>query len=163
MKLQSKQVQLILLFSVLFVIIGWTAPMAYATYAPQEQFIEVHEFSADDAYKHSNSHQICFDRTIKNGNTGEIFIELYMKGENNNSRVEVDTNSFEDYFQKGKEKIVRPYPLPEEISAGTYRYELVITLNVANERVEREFKYNSNKFEIVNGKDVETLDRDFCN
>jgi hypothetical protein len=162
MKLKHKQLQLIILFSLLFVIIGWTAPMAYATYAPQEQFIEVHEFSADDAYKHSDSHQLCFDRTIKNGNTGEIFIELYMEGEDNNNRIEVDTKLFEDYFQKGRGKIVRTYPLPKNISAGTYRYEMVITLNVANDRVEREFEYTSNKFEIVKGKDITTLDTDFC-
>lgn len=162
MEIQHEKLQVIILFSLLFVILGWTAPMVYATYAPQGQFIEVHEFSADDEYKHSDNHQLCFDRTIKSGNTGKVFIEMYVQGEDSDNRIEVDTSSFENYFQEGRGKVVLSYPLPENISAGTYSYEMVITLNVANERVEREFTYTSNMFEILEGKDTPVLNKEFC-
>lgn len=161
MEINSTQMIVILLFSILFVLLGWTAPAMYASYAPQEQFITVHEFDAADAYTYEDSHQLCFDRTVTNPRSGEIFLELYAESTNGN-RVEVKTERFEDFFQSGRSVVAQDYTLPEELEPGTYRYEIVATFKLASGRVTRRFKFTSEPFEIVDVNEGAATDRNPC-
>lgn len=148
MKIENKQIIIVLLFSILFVLLGWLVPAAYASYAPQNQFITVHEFDAADVHTYEDSHRLCFDRTISKPRSGEIFIELYTTTDNGN-RVEIKTDKQEDFFQSGRSVIIRDYPLPDKLERGTYRYEIIATLKLTKGRVIRRFRFTSEPFEIV--------------
>lgn len=156
------KVQFIVLFAILFAVFGWTLPPIYASVAPANQFIEVHDFQADDAHEDAVSHQVCFDRTIKSGTTGKVFLELYMRNSSTGERIEIETEQFKDYFQQGRAEVVRPYKLPEEIEPGEYRYEVVITLDVSNNRIQRSFAYQSNNFTITEQGSNESIHRQRC-
>lgn len=153
-ELNLARIAVVLLFALTFTFIGWTAPMIYASYAPQSQIMEVQEFSAQDTSVSADQHYVCFDRTSHRGASGRIFTELYLV-DGDNDPVEVDSNSIRQYFQKGDERIITSFELPQNLRAGEYKYILVIQMELADGRVTRNFEYESNTFTInetpVNG------------
>jgi len=150
MKVEVKQAHTAILFALLFISVGWIAPAAYASYAPERQFIQVNEFSAEDTTTSAERHLICFDRNIEKAQTGKVFTELYLVS-NENKTVEVDSRTMERYFQDGDHAIETTMPLPERLETGEYQYVLVIKMELANGRVEREFEFTSQTFSVTNG------------
>lgn len=136
------------LFAISFTLIGWTAPILYATHAPADNFIEVHDFGAQNTSTNAEMHYICFDRTVKQSSSGTVYTELYLINEDND-RVEVSSGeSIDRYFQDGRHEVITPLQLPPNLEKGSYRYLLVAELNLADGRVERSFEYNSERFYI---------------
>jgi hypothetical protein len=161
MKVFIKQAHLAVLFAILFVTVGWVAPAAYAAYAPADQFIEAHEFSAQDASVDSESHLICFDRTVENGRSGKVFTELYLLNNDGSRTVKVDARTMEQYFQDGTRAIETPFPLPEHLETGEYRYLLVVQMELAQGRVTREFEFQSEAFNITASEPTTTTTKEF--
>lgn len=150
MEIEITRVHTAILFAILFVIVGWVAPAAYASYAPDSHYMEVHEFSAENATTGDDSHLICFDRTVHKANSGKVFTELYLV-DGNEHRVEVDSYTMERYFQSGRHQVETPMPLPNHVEPGEYRYVLVVQMDLAQGRVQREFSYTSDTFTIKEG------------
>lgn len=150
MKVEIKQAHTAVLFAILFITVGWVAPAAYASYAPQENYITVHEFSAEDTTTQAESHLLCFDRTVKHPRTGKVFTELYLVSDDNKT-VEVDSRTMERYFQKGHRSVETSMPLPNHLEPGEYKYTLVIKMELAQGRVEREFEFTSQPFNVTEG------------
>lgn len=142
-----KRVTIILLFVIAFFIIGWSAPAVYGTYVPSDQIVEVNEFEPSDATTADDSHYICFDRTVSNDVTAVFTTELFLIAEDG-TRLEVSQSSSNELLEQGDRTIIVERELPSDLREGTYRYETVATVNVANGRIERDVSFQSNTFEI---------------
>lgn len=147
------RVAIILAFAIAFTLFGTFAPVIYASYAPQDNFMVVHGFEAEDASVDGGQHYVCFDRTVYQPNSGQAFTELYLVS-NNNHRVEVDSGTMDRYFQKGRAEVISRFNLPSDLQKGEYRYLLVIEMQLADGRVTRTFTYDSETFNITGQEPV---------
>lgn len=145
----------VLLFAITFTVVGVGTPIMYAAYAPHDNIIEEHNFVASNATLDSESHYICFDRTVQHPATGKVFNELYMMGDNG-ERIEVASEREYRYFQGGETKVVTEVSLPANLDAGEYRYLLIVELNLADGLVERAFTFESKTFTISNETESES-------
>lgn len=142
-----KRVTIILLFVVSFFIIGWSAPALYGAYVPSDQIVEVDNFEPADATTADDSHRICFDRTVSNDVTAVFTTELFLVAEDG-TRVEVSQSNSNQLLERGEQTIIVERELPSDLREGTYRYETIATVNLANGQVERDISFKSNRFEI---------------
>jgi hypothetical protein len=141
----------ILLFAMVFMLFGWLTPVIYATYVPGDMVIEKHSFSAENASITQDTHDICFDRTVRRPASGRVFTELYLVSDGDATvRTEVSSETMQRYFQKGRHQAVTPLDLPNDIEAGRYKYLLVVKLDMADGRVTRDFVFNSQPFTVSN-------------
>ena len=150
-----------ILFALLFITIGWVAPVTYAAYAPQDHFIEQNEFVAEDATTEDSSHMVCFDRNVKQPTSSELFIELYLVNGETGNQIEVDSRTRDRYFQEGQTVVETDFTLPDHIEAGTYQYMVVAKVELAQGRAQREFIFESEKFNITEGEPSNTTTADF--
>jgi len=141
-----------LLFAISFALIGWTAPVLYATNAPAEQFIEVHNFDAQDTPPSAEYHYICFDRTVHEPSSGTVYTELYLITDDG-KRIEVGGETMQRYFQEDRRHVVTRLSLPENLEPGTYRYALIVDLSLADGRVTRDFVFESDRFTVSESAD----------
>lgn len=151
------RVGVILLFVITFTLVGWMAPIMYATHAPAENFIEVHNFEAQNTSIDTEEHTICFDRTIHSDTTGQVFAELYLIT-GDGERIEVGSDTMDRYFQEGRQQIVTPFELPDGLEEGEYRYALVIQMELADGQAPRIFSFESDEFYISDGESRDTVD-----
>lgn len=143
------RIAVILLFAISFTLVGWFSPMMYATYAPGDRIIEEHSFEAQDVQPSADQHYLCFDRTVHQPTTGQVFTELYLVSDDNpESRTEIESKTMERYFQDGRAHVVTPLDLPDSLEEGEYRYLLVLKMDLADGRVERVFTFESDKFTV---------------
>jgi len=147
-KMNRSRIIVILLFAITFTLIGWVSPVLYASYVPQGEIIESHEFIAQDTSTTADQHYICFDRTVQQASAADTFTELYMLDSDGN-RIEVTSNSDKQYFQQGRTSVITPLDLPDDLAEGEYKYMLVAQFDLANGRVERTFAFESETF-VVN-------------
>jgi hypothetical protein len=148
-KINIARLAIVLLFAIAFTFIGVSAPVIYASYVPQDSVIEEHSFTAQDVSPEADQHFICFDRTVHQPSSGQVFTELYLISDDHpDARTEIESKTMERYFQRGRSKVVTPLNLPNELQQGTYRYLLVVKLDMADGRVERAFTFNSEPFTI---------------
>ena len=148
MNIHFKRAHLIILFAILFITIGWIAPAAYASYAPQGHFITVDEFSAENVTTDDTRHTVTFKRTVNNPSTATVFTELYLVTESG-ERVEVGSRTLERYFQAGNTSVKSEFPLPNTIDKGTYRYLMVVEMDLTQGRIQREFVFLSDPFTVA--------------
>lgn len=141
------RIAVILLFTITFTLVGTFAPVVYASHVPQSQVIEVHEFTAQDTTTTADQHYVCFDRTIKEEKSSEIFTELYLLTDDG-QRIEYESPSSSNYFYEGRRNVVTPRSLPDGLVEGTYRYVLIAEFELAEGRVERTFTFESEPFQI---------------
>jgi len=148
-----KKVIVSLLVAIAFTLIGWGAPMLYSTYAPEDQFIEVHNFEAQDAPPSSEHHYICFDRTVHEPSSATVYTELYLITDDG-KRIEVGGETMKRYFEKGRQRVVTRLSLPEDLESGEYRYALIVQLELSDGRIQRDFQFHSSKFNVTPNADT---------
>lgn len=141
------RVAVVLLFVISFTLVGWAAPIMYASHAPPNWFIEVHGFDAADANPESDRHTICLNRTIHTETTGKTITELYLVSGDQQTRVSSDVT--DRYFQEGTQTTLSATGLPSELREGEYRYLLVVRMNLVNDQLTRDFTFESEPF-VVN-------------
>lgn len=141
------RILVILLFAITFTLVGWMAPVIYATYVPQEQVIDVHEFTAQNTTTTADNHHICFDRKVQNPLSAETFTELYIINENER-RIDLSSDSNDRYFQGGNLQTITKYALPNNLTSGVYKYVLVAKIDMSAGRVTRTFAFESEPFRI---------------
>lgn len=142
------------IFIVLFMSVGWLAPAMYAAYAPQDRLIQVNQFEPQDATVDADSHVVCWDRDIYREATGDVVTELYLIDDNGH-RTEIDVRRSETYFEQDNVTSI-VLPLPEQKRVGKYEYQAVITMELANGRIDRSFSFTSDTFEITEEADQST-------
>jgi hypothetical protein len=147
-KWRCSRVQLTFIFSILFLLVGWVAPMSYAAYAPAESFLQVHDFSAEDATVGDTSHAIEMDRTVSQTTTGTVYTELYLIDEDTGHRVRISSEMMERPLVEGRATVTREQEIPEQVKPGSYSYELTIRMELAQGRIFRTFSYESEVFQI---------------
>lgn len=145
---KCKRVHLAVMFATLFLVVGWVAPAAYAAYAPQEQFMEVHDLSAENATVGDVSHTLTIDRTIGQTTTGTVYTELYLIEEETDNRIRISSEMMERPLREGRVTIEDEQELPPEVMPGSYNYELTVRMELAEGRIFRTFTYESNTFYI---------------
>lgn len=143
------QMAVIILMTLLFIVVGYLAPAMFAGVTPDENHIEVHQFTVQDAGTNSTEHYYCFDRTVhaEDGATGRVYYELFTVNENGN-RYEISAYEETRYFAPGEKAILSDLPLPDELPEGQYQYSLVIDMNMADGRVTRQFTFTSEPFTV---------------
>jgi hypothetical protein len=142
----------ILLFAITFTLVGTFAPVVYASNVPQEQVIQVNEFTAQDTTTTADQHYVCFDRTVQKEASSEIFTELYLLTDDG-QRIEYESPSSSNYFYDGRREVVTPLRLPNDLVEGTYRYVLIAEFELADGRVERTLTFESEPFQINDSVD----------
>lgn len=157
MDISINRVHTAILFSLLFISLGFMAPMTYAAYAPESNYLEVHDFEASNATTADSQHLICLDRTVYEANPAKIYTELYLVTEDDRIRVEVDSFTMERYFQRGRTVVKTTMPLSEHVQAGEYRYVMVVQMELAEGRVDREFEHRSDTFTITQSNNTTNI------
>lgn len=150
-----KTLLLVGVFGLLFASIGWIAPAMYAQYAPQDHYIEVNAFTTTDATTTDQTHTACFNRTIYRQSVGEVYTELYLVADDG-TRIEIQSDVDERVFQDDTRIVRMNIELPDDIRAGTYRYERVYVMELAHGRVTRQFAFKSDPFNVTNSASVQT-------
>lgn len=141
------RILVILAMTVLFIMVGWTAPAMFATTSPDSHYVETHEFVADDVTVEESTHQLYWDRTIHNQKTGTTFIELTVVSEETD-KVTFDTHRKDAIYQGGRQTTVIEQPLPENIDPGVYKYEMVVEMQLVDGRITRSFHISSEPFVV---------------
>lgn len=143
------------LCAILFIIIGWLAPVAHASYAPQDSFIEVEQFSTEDATLSQDVHEAHLTWTIKQTSTGRSYTELYLVEDGDTDENRVSVESMRESFSEGTRSVTLSHELPEDVSTGTYKYVLVVRMELAHGRIVRTFQFESETFTISEGNSTE--------
>lgn len=144
--MDSKEVAV--LFAILFVVVGYAAPIIFATYAPSDYYIEINDFDAESINQGESSHTVCLDRDVRDGQAGTLYTELFLIEENTGDRIEIESNVQEEYFEEGDFAVEAETFLPTTLSAGTYKYVIVIQITPAQGRVTRTVEHKSNEFTV---------------
>jgi len=143
------------LCAILFIIIGWLAPVAHASYAPQDSFIEVEQFSTEDATLSQDVHEAHLTWTIKQTSTGRSYTELYLVEDGDTDENRVSVESMRESFSEGTRSVTLSHELPEDVSTGTYKYVLVVRMELAHGRIVRTFQFESETFTVSEGNSTE--------
>lgn len=136
------------LCAILFIIIGWLAPVAHASYAPQDSFIEVEEFSTENATLSQDVHNAELTWTVKQTSTGRSYTELYLVEDGDSEKNRINVESMRESFSEGTRSITLSHKLPDDVTTGTHKYVLVIRMELANGRIVRTFEFESETFII---------------
>lgn len=141
-------IKTVTVFAVLFLVIGTLSPIMYTNLSPKSNFLEINDFDADDTYVGGESHKVCFDRNVKRPADAEITVELL--GVVEGQLYEVDSFTVDAYFQKGEQdvSIERNIRRPNQLDPGIYKYRHSVTLYYHNERVTKDFTFNSDEFTV---------------
>lgn len=150
-----RKLSVILLFIITFTFIGWSMPIVYATYTPADNIISVQNFDAQDATVNDETHYICFERTTNNDFTADLTLELFLIDESGRS-IEVDRSRSEELLSKGPRSVIIEKPLPSGLESGQYKYEAIFKIDMANDRVTRTIKFNSETFLITEGQQTDS-------
>lgn len=143
------------LCAILFIIIGWLAPVAHASYAPQDSFIEVEQFSTEDATLSQDVHEAHLTWTVKQTSTGRSYTELYLVEDGDTDANRVSVESMRESFSEGTRSVTLSHELPEDVSTGTYKYVLIVRMELAHGRIVRTFQFESETFTISEGNSTE--------
>jgi len=155
MNISLSRAQLMVLCAILFIIIGWLAPVAHASYAPQDSFIEVEQFSTEDATLSQDVHEAHLTWTVKQTSTGRSYTELYLVEDGDTDENRVSVESMRESFSEGTRSVTLSHELPEDVSTGTYKYVLIVRMELAHGRIVRTFQFESETFTISEGNSTE--------
>jgi hypothetical protein len=143
------------LCAILFIVIGWLAPVAHASYAPQDSFIEVEQFSTEDATLSQDVHEAHLTWTVKQTSTGRSYTELYLVEDGDTDANRVSVESMRESFSEGTRSVTLSHELPEDVSTGTYKYVLIVRMELAHGRIVRTFQFESETFTVSEGNSTE--------
>lgn len=160
-EMSTSRIVIILLFAITFAVVGWSAPVLHATYAPADSIVEVHNYEAQDTTTNSDKHYVCFDRSVTEGTSADIVTELYLLDTDGN-RIEIDRTTTETYFQEGRTNVIVPRELPDDLQAGEYRYVVVSEIDLVGGQVTRTFEFTSEPFTISEGEKVNPVQPNNC-
>lgn len=156
------RVVVILLFAAAFIIIGTMAPVMYATYVPDSEIMETHSFTAQNASVGDESHYVCLDRTVNHATTAEAFTELFIVNGDTDQRVRVNPDVMHRYLEDGRAQITTEMELPDGLEPGKYQYLLVVEIDMANDRVQRNMAFRSDTFTITDEPVEQTPPEQLC-
>lgn len=153
MEIDLVREETIVLFAILFILIGLTAPIVYINLAPEERFVDVHNFDASDTYVGAEKHNVCFERTVNRPSDADITIELILLRDDG-SIVEEDSFEVDAYYQQGRRDVTIPRQIrDDEMNAGEYRYVHSVELSYYNGLATKSFTFVSDEFVVHETKE----------
>lgn len=141
-------------FAMAFVVIGAFAPTLYYKHAPMDQFIEVHEFRAENTTTNATEHELRLSRTVHHGFRGDVIIELSLIGEETETQAMVLRER--NYFEVGNKTVVFTRRLPANLAEGRYYYRM--NINARLPEASRDLTVESNTFRIENATEANATD-----
>lgn len=148
----------ILAVATLFTVLGAFLPMAVHTYSPVENFVEVHDFSAEDQSIAADAIVVTFDRTAAGDYQATFTAELVRIGENG-SRAWVDGWRRDAVIESGRHQMKTALPINEDsrqyIVPGTYSVRFDIQLQTGT-GVTRQLSVETPPFELTPPADAES-------
>lgn len=143
----------ILLFIVLFMSIGWMAPVLHTTYAPEDNFVEMHSFEVQDTHVDADSHNLCLNRTVHRPADADITVEMLLV-KDDGTIIEQDSFSVDAYYQKGSDRIIVPRAIrADNLQPGEYRYIESTKLSYYDSRANKEIDFTSEEFRVYESAD----------
>lgn len=152
MKNNNQKLIIIGLFTLLFVSIGWAAPVMYVSVAPDSHFIEMHNFEVENTHVDADSHKICFNRTVHRPSDADITIEMLMvRGDG--IIIEKDSFEVDAYYQGGSQKVIVTREIrTNNLEPGTYRYIESSELHYYDGRATKKITFESEEFTVYESK-----------
>lgn len=148
MKIDLPRGETAILFAILFIIIGFSAPIGYVAVAPDSQFVEVHSFEAADTYVGAEEHDVCFERTVHRPSDAQITVELKLIRDDG-AIVEEDSFTVDAYFQQGRDTVIIKRQIrAESLEPGEYRYVHSVQLAYYDNRAVKDFEFTSKPFTV---------------
>lgn len=143
----SETLMLMSLFALVFIFIGWSAPVISASTGDASYYMHVHDFHAPDVNPSSEVHHTCLSRHARMRLSGDMHVKL-VKVNDGGPNQEVFTTSSSEIYQAGTHRIAKPVRLPGQVfePGGTYKYLVHEEMYLANGRVTRMIYYESNTF-----------------
>lgn len=138
------------IFSIIFIVIGVFAPIIYASYVPGSHIIEVQRFEPTDTTVDSEFHNIHWERDSGHTRAASIRTELILLSDD--GETEISRMERSDILEKGQKTINVRISLPDNLETGTYKYNAVINVQLADDRVTRTFTFVSDKFQVYENK-----------
>lgn len=160
MKVDIQKLHVAVLFASFFIIIGWVAPLAYGAYAPQSQFIEVHDFHAEDTTTANDTHTLYLDRTVKGGYSGSLYLALVPVDDGEYGQAVESWTTENRFYHQGNRSVSSQAPIPDNADAGTYQYFLIIEFDLSQNRIKREFRFWSEPFTITKANETTEAEAD---
>lgn len=143
----------IAVFTLLFISIGWAAPIMYVSTAPDGHFIEMHSFEVEDTHVDADSHEICFNRTVHRPSEADITVEMLMVREDG-AIVEKDSFEVDAYYQKGTNEVIVTREIrTDNLEPGTYQYIESSELHYYDGRATKTITFKSEKFRVYESKE----------
>jgi hypothetical protein len=147
MEIKLKKLQVIALFMVVFVVVGYTAPILHLTYSPEDNFVEEHSFTASDTYVNAESHTLCFNRTVHRPTDAEITVERILI-KDDGSIIEEQSFVVQAYYQKGQQEVIITRDIDERLTAGEYKYIESVELTYYNGQVKKRLTFETDNFKV---------------
>lgn len=152
----SRRLQTIVVFCIAFSVIGWTAPIFYATYVPSGHYIDAVELEAGDTTIDAEEQTVCFTRDVKYSTAGVVINKMVLLQDDH--REHISQNNVKTYFHAGHDTVKLTLDLPENLEPGEYQYLVAISFTVQNGFVERDVQIQSNTFTVHENGTTETVD-----
>ena len=139
-----------IVFALMFVIIGTSTPRMWYMYAPTDFFITIYDYQVSDVdLSISNEQQFTFVREVKIPTYSHIIRELKLIRETDERNVLTMEDT--DYFERGLKTVSKVRKLPCDLENGSYYWVLAIEYKLAP-NVIRVIETRSNTFEVTRGE-----------
>lgn len=148
MQINTQTLLTIGVFILIFVSVGWAAPILYVDFAPNDRFIEMHSFEVEDTHVNASEHNLCLNRTVHKPSNADITVEMHLIRDDG---VVVERDSFEvdAYYQDGHAEVVIPREIrADNLEPGTYRYVESTELTYYDGRATKEITFTSEEFTV---------------
>ena len=100
-------------------------------------------------------HEAHLTWTVKQTSTGRSYTELYLVEDGDTDENRVSVESMRESFSEGTRSVTLSHELPEDVSTGTYKYVLVVRMELAHGRIVRTFQFESETFTVSEGNSTE--------
>ena len=152
--INTNKLQAAALMAILFILIGYMAPIVYVDVAPESSFVEVERFDAEDTYVGAENHEVCFDRTVHKPSDAELTVELRLLRADG-TLVEADSFTIDAFYQEGDEdvRIQRDLRDSEKLEPGRYSYLHAVELSYFGGKATKEFTFISDEFRVYESKE----------
>ena len=138
-----------ILFSIIFIGIGYLVPFAVYTLTPANNYFEIIKYAPEDIIQGTNRQEIIYDRQVSKELVGEWVSELYL--------VRVDGGETQQFTQKGiniyetrdsTRPLIVVVDIDPTLEVGKYYYRTSIEFDVGR-GVKQTISFTSETFYIL--------------
>lgn len=158
--LNNRQLIVIVLFVLIFILAGWGGPIMAAQYAPDGTYVDPVDLRVENVSSGDQYQRVCFTAQVKDGTRVTVDRQLLYIPDG----VERFVGQWRDetYIREGNHTTEYTFTLPENLKPGTYRYNVFIEFEVGSTNVKRATMIKSNPFVVHNSSSDATNETFRC-